>query len=64
VYGVLAALLLGLLFTHQEQIVAFTSRAGTGHRILSSAVILVAVPVFAFVYGNFARYVLRLFKFE
>lgn len=64
VYGGIAALLLALILTHQEQVLSFSSREGTGHRILSTALILVFVPIFAFAYGNFARRVLRLFKFE
>jgi len=63
-FGVITALLLVLLFTHQEEIVAFTSREGTGNRIVSSVVILMFVPIFALVYGSFARYALRLFKFD
>jgi cytidylate kinase len=64
VYGAIAALLLFLVLLNQQAILEFTSRPGTGHRILSTACIFAFVPVFAFAYGNFARYVLRLFKFE
>ena len=28
------------------------------------AILLVFVPIFAYVYGNFARYLLRLFRLE
>jgi cytidylate kinase len=64
VFGAIAAVLLLLVLTHQEEILEFTTRTGTGNRILSTACIFAFVPVFAYVYGNFTRYLLRLFKFE
>lgn len=64
VFGGIAALLIMLILTHQEALLAFTTREGTGNRILSTAVILAFVPVFAFLYGGFTRCLLRLFKFE
>ena len=63
-YGAIAALMFGLVFTHQTEILTFMSREGTGHRILSTAALLAFVPAFAYVYGNFGRYLLRLFRFE
>jgi hypothetical protein len=63
-FGGLALLLIWLVFTHQKEMLSFLSREGRHNRILSAVVLLVVVPVFAYVYGNFSRYVLRLFRFE
>ncbi len=59
-----AALLFGLVFTHQTEVLRFLSQEGTGHRILATACLFLFVPVFAFCYGGFTRQLLRLFKFE
>jgi cytidylate kinase len=64
VFGAVAAVIVGLLLTHQADVLGFTSREGTGSRILAALCILILVPILAFSYGSFARYLLRLFRFE
>lgn len=49
---------------NQEHILRFTTEPGTGHRILSAIVIVLFVPTVAWVYGSFARHVLKLIKLE
>jgi len=61
-YGASAFLLFFLVFTHQEEVMIFMS--GDRFRLLAVAVLAVFVPIFAFIYGNFWRLVLKLFKFE
>jgi cytidylate kinase len=63
-YGAIAAVLVALVFSHQLEVLTFTSEPGLKHRILSTACIFLLVPIFAHAYGNFARYVLRLLRFE
>jgi cytidylate kinase len=64
VFGALAFLLFFVVITHQEEVLVFLSREGTANRILSVVVLMVFVPIFAFIYGSFTRYLLRLFRFE
>jgi hypothetical protein len=63
-YAALAALLFGLVFANQIEVLSFTSAEGVRHRIISTLCLFVFVPIFAHSYGNFARYLLRLLKFE
>jgi hypothetical protein len=53
-----------LVFTNQEQILSFVRGQDTGAKVLSSAAVVVAVPLFAYVYGTFARLVLKLLRVE
>jgi cytidylate kinase len=62
--AVLTVLLFALVFSYQEQVLAFLTREGTWNRVLGTGVLLLLVPVCAQVYGEFARYLLRLFRFE
>lgn len=64
VYAALALLLFSLVITNQKEVLAFMTREGRHYRILSTAALLIFVPVFAYVYGNFARYLLRLFRLD
>ncbi len=52
------------VFNNQESILAFLTKPGTGHRMLSAALIALFVPMAAWAYGSFARYVLKLIKLE
>jgi hypothetical protein len=63
-FGACAAAIFGLVFAHQSEVLSFLSQEGTAHRVLSTACLLATVPLFAYVYGNFARYLLRLLRFE
>ncbi|NIO27692.1 MAG: hypothetical protein GTO29_03960 [Candidatus Latescibacteria bacterium] len=64
VFAALAFLLTFLIFTNQEKALSFLSGTGTWRSILATAAILLFVPVFAYLYGNFARHLLKLFRFE
>ena len=64
VFGVLAFLLFFLVITNQEDLLAFITREGTWNRILCVVALVLFVPSFAYIYGNFSRYLLRLFRFE
>jgi uncharacterized membrane protein YqjE len=63
-FAALTVLLFGVVFTHQEEILAFLTREGTWNRVLATVVVLLLVPLCAHVYGEFSRYLLRLFRFE
>ncbi len=63
-FAAFAALLFALVFTNQREILAFLHREGTTNGILRAAVLFAFVPIFAFAYGSFTRYLLRLFRFE
>jgi hypothetical protein len=62
--GVLAALVFGLVFSHQVEVLTFLSREGRVPRLLGTASLLAVVPVFAYCLGNFTRSILQLLKFE
>ncbi len=65
--------LLLLVMTNQETVLGFINQgtcfftgceeAGTSHRILSAVAVAVFVPVFAFCYGGFTRFLFRLLRF-
>ncbi len=63
-FAALTVLLFVLVFTHQEGVLAFLTREGTWNRVLGTVLLLLFVPLCAHVYGEFARYLLRLFRFE
>ncbi len=63
-YAFTAVVIYLAVFLNQEAVLEFTSAPGTGHRVLSAAVIALFVPVAAWVYGSFTRYVLKLIKLE
>jgi cytidylate kinase len=52
------------VFTYQEPLLTWLTREGTTNRILAVTAIALFVPMFAYVYGTFTQYLLRLFKFE
>jgi cytidylate kinase len=64
IYGGVALLLFWLVITHQKEVLGFLSKEGRPNRILGTAALLIFVPFFAYMYGHFARYVLRLFRLE
>jgi len=57
-------LLVFLVLGHQEPILRFTIAEGTSHRLLVAAGLFCFAPLFAYLYGNFTQYLLRLFRFE
>jgi cytidylate kinase len=64
VYAVAAFIIYLIVFSNQETILSFTSAPGTGHRVLSAALVALFVPIAAWAYGSVARYVLKLIKLE
>ena len=62
--GAIAACVLWAVFTHQHEVLTFLIRDGISNRILAASALTLFVPLFAFVYGTFAQYLLRLFKFD
>ncbi|NOZ85540.1 MAG: cytidylate kinase-like family protein [Deltaproteobacteria bacterium] len=63
-FGVLAIVLFLLVLKHQSEVLSFLTDGDSTHMVLSTAVLVAFVPLFAFGYGNFTEYLLRLFKFE
>jgi hypothetical protein len=63
-YAFAAVVIYLAVFYNQEAILTFTSAPGTGHRVLSAALVALFVPVTAWAYGSFTRYVLKLLKLE
>ncbi len=60
----LAAAIFVTVFLHQVPVLTFLVTPGTGHRVAAVAGLAVVIPLFAYVYGGFAHYFLRLLKFE
>jgi cytidylate kinase len=52
------------VFSHQIEVLEFFSPTTAGAKIAAAIVLLLMVPVFAFVYGSFTTAVLRLFHVE
>ncbi len=63
-FGAIVASTLTWVFTHQIEILTFFSHDGTAHRVLCVAILFGIVPCFAYIYGNFTHFLLRLLKFE
>jgi cytidylate kinase len=63
-YAVATFVIYLMVFNNQETILSFTSAPGTGHRVLSAALVALFVPIAAWAYGSVARYVLKLIKLE
>ena len=59
-----AAVMFIAVFTHQEEVSQFLMKQGTQHRILAAVALAAFAPAFAYVWGGFAQYLLRLAKFE
>ena len=63
-YG-LAALLAYLgVFSHQEQVLRLLSPESTTDKVAAAAALVLFIPAFAYIYGSFARTVLRLARIE
>jgi len=62
--ALIAALMIFVSFHYNDSILAFLSREGLTQRILSSTVILLVVPTFAFLYSNVTRLLLKLVKLD
>jgi len=60
----ITALTMFAVFHYNDSILAFLSREGLTQRIISSAVILLVVPTFAFLYSNVTRLLLKLVKLD
>lgn len=63
-YALAALIIYLVVFFNQDTVLKFTSEPGTGHRVLSAALIVVFVPMAAWFYGSFTRYILKLIKLE
>lgn len=64
-FAAVAALLFFLVFTHQKEVLDFLSYKDASWRnVLKTAALFLFVPVFAYAYGHFAHYLLRLFRFH
>jgi hypothetical protein len=63
-FGALALLIFWLVIAHQSEVLGFVTREGRQHRVLGTAIIMILVPFFAYIYGSFAGYLLRLFRFD
>ncbi|MBN2322028.1 MAG: cytidylate kinase-like family protein [Acidobacteria bacterium] len=63
-YAVATIVVYLAVFNNQEAILEFLTKPGTGHRVLSAALVALFVPMTAWAYGSFTRYVLKLIKLE
>lgn len=63
-YAAVSVVIYLIVFNNQERVLAFTAEPGTGHRVLSAVLITLFVPLAAWAYGSFTRYVLKLIKLE
>lgn len=62
--GGLIALIYAMVFSWQPQIMGFLSTTGTAHRMLATVLVVLGVPVAAFIIGGFAHNVCKLAKLE
>ncbi|RKX27037.1 MAG: hypothetical protein DRP46_10280 [Candidatus Zixiibacteriota bacterium] len=62
--ALLTALVIIMIFKFDNQIITFLSREGPKWRILSTSIIVIFVPLFAFVYSTFTGLLLKLFRFD
>ncbi|MEJ2722292.1 MAG: hypothetical protein P8181_14325, partial [bacterium] len=61
----LAALIFGILFTHQGDVIDFLAGGGNGTlRVLAVLVVLVVSSLFAYAYGSLTRQILEFFGFD
>jgi cytidylate kinase len=63
-YGLAAALGYLAVFTHQEEVLRLLSPESTAGKIAASVGLMVFIPVAAYVYGSFARTLLKLARIE
>jgi hypothetical protein len=64
VYGVGALVAYLLVFSHQEEVLRLLSTQSTAGKIVAAAALIVFIPAFAYVYGSFARTLLKLARIE
>lgn len=63
-FGLVALLAYLLVFTHQEQVLRMLSPESTADKVMAAAALVLFIPAFAYIYGSFARTVLRLARIE
>lgn len=64
IYAGIAAMFYTLIFTNQEAILGFLTKEGTAHRMLAAALVVIFVPIGAYIYGSFTHNILKLIKME
>jgi len=64
VFLALSAVIYTYVFTHQEQVNSVMLWQGTWWRVLATAIVVVAMPVVAYCYGNAVHALLKLVKIE
>jgi cytidylate kinase len=64
VFGLAVALVYGLVFTYQREVLQFLTPESGGGKALTAASLLLFVPVIAYLYGNLAKSLLKLVKIE
>jgi cytidylate kinase len=52
------------VFTHQQQVLQFLTQEGTGGKALAAVGLLLFVPLIAYLYGNLAKWLLKLVRIE
>jgi cytidylate kinase len=63
-FGILTALIVALVFMFDDPILTFLGREGTAWRIIAAALILIFIPIFAYIYSSVTGLLLRMLKFE
>jgi cytidylate kinase len=63
-YGVAALLAYLLVLSNQQQVLAWLTPEGLGWKLLAATSLMLFIPAFAYLYGSFARTLLRLIKIE
>jgi len=63
-YFGLVVLSFALVFANQEPILKFLSETGTKAKFLSPIAVFLFVPIFAYLYGNIAKSLMKLIKME
>lgn len=62
--ALVSAAIVALVFHFQGEVLAFLVRPGLGNKLAAVATLAVSIPLFAYIYGGFSHYFLRLLKFE
>lgn len=62
--GLAVAGLYTYVFTHQQQVLQFLTPEGTGGQALAAVSLLLFVPLIAYLYGNLAKWLLKLVRIE
>jgi hypothetical protein len=63
-YGLAALAAYLLVFTHQEEVLRLLSPATTAGKAVAAAALVLFIPLFAYLYGSFARTLLKLARIE